>query len=138
MRGQTYSDPDATVPSSAFALSAVAAARMLAERAMTCAVAQDVASARAAIEDATVILDGVGDDSESARVAVLLGEALLAVRDARAAHEQFERAFVRLLVHDREACARSVLGIARALQMLGDTRSKHAFEYAGYLQRELS
>ena len=136
MRHSTF-DPDKTVVVTAFAASGLAATRMLAEVALERAVKQDVSGARAAIEDASVLIDVIEDPLEAARVHVVLGEALLALRDARAARACFEGAFMTLLsAQDRAACARAVLGIARALQLMGDPRARDAFDYAGLLQAE--
>lgn len=136
MRQSTF-DPEKTIVVTAFAASGLAATRMLAEVALERAVKQDVAGARAAIEDAAVLLDVIEDPVEGARVRVVLGEAVLALRDADAARAYFERAFMVLLAaQDRSTCARAVLGIARALQLMGDARARDAFDYAGLLQAE--
>lgn len=136
MRQSTF-DPEKTIVVTAFAASGLAATRMLAEAALERAVKQDVAGARAAIEDASVLIDVIEDPVEAARVLVVLGEALLALRDARAARACFEGAFTTLLsAPDRADCARAVLGIARALQLTGDRRARDAFGYAGLLQTE--
>lgn len=136
MRQSTF-DPDKTIVVTAFAASGLAATRMLAEVALERAVKQDISGARAAIEDASVLLDIIEDPMEAARVRVVLGEAFLALRDAEAARACFEGAFMTLLsAQDRATCARAVLGIARALRLTGDARARDAFHYAGLLQAE--
>lgn len=136
MRQSTF-DPEKTIVVTAFAASGLAATRMLAEVALERAVKQDVAGARAALEDAEVLIDVIEDPLECARVKVVCGEALLALRDADGAKACFEGAFMPLLsAHDRAGCARAVLGIARALQQMGDVRSRDAFDYAHLLQAE--
>jgi hypothetical protein len=136
MRQSTF-DPEKTIVVTAFAASGLAATRMLAEVALERAVKQDIAGARAALEDAEVLIDVIEDPLEAARVRVVLGEALLALRDADAARSCFEGAFMPLLsARDRGDCARAVLGIARALQLKGDARARDAFDYAGLLQAE--
>jgi len=138
MRQSTF-DPEKTIEVTAFAASGLAASRMLAELALERAVKRDVAGARAAIEDADMLIDVLDDTLESARVSVVLGEALLALRDAGAAKERFENAFMTLLwARDRATSARAVLGIARALQLSGDQRARDVFTYAGLLQAEAS
>jgi hypothetical protein len=136
MRQSTY-DPEKTIVVTAFAASGLAATRLLAEVALERAVKQDVSGARSAIEDAEVLLDVIEDPLEAARVKIVLGEALLALRDAQPARACFEGAFMALLAaQDHGGCARAVLGIARALQSIGDARARDAFEYAGLLQAE--
>lgn len=136
MRQSTF-DPEKTIVVTAFAASGLAATRMLAEVALERAVKQDVAGARAALEDAQVLIDVIEDPLERARVGVVLGEALLALRDADPARACFESAFMALLAaQDHAGCARAVLGIARALQLQGDARARDAFDYAGLLQAE--
>lgn len=131
----TSIDADDTVRTSAFASSARATARLLAGMAIDRAVRRDEAGARAAIDDASLVLETIDDPVEAARISILVGEALLALRDATAARERFERSFVALLAGgDRVEAARAVLGVARSLQLLGDARSRSAFEYAGLLR----
>ena len=136
MRQSTF-DPEKTIVVTAFAASGLAATRMLTEVALERAVKQDVAGAHAALADAEVLIDVIEDPLESARVRVVFGEALLALRDAERARACFEGAFMALLAGlDRTTCARAVLGIARALQQMGDARARDAFEYAHLLQAE--
>jgi hypothetical protein len=136
MRQSTF-DPEKTIVVTAFAASGLAATSMLAEVALERAVKQDVSGARAALEDAAVLIDVIEDPLEGARVRVVLGEALLALRDAEPARACFEAAFMALLsAQDHAGCARAVLGIARALQLQGDARARDAFDYAGLLQAE--
>ena len=136
MRQSTF-DPEKTIVVTAFAASGLAATRMLAEVALERAVKQDINGARAALEDAQVLIDVIEDPVERARVGIVLGEALLALRDAEPARACFEGAFMALLsAQDHGGCARAVLGIARALQQQGDARARDAFEYAHLLQAE--
>lgn len=137
MRQSTF-DPEKTIVITAFTASGLAATRMLAELALERAVKQDIGGARGAIEDADTLLDLVDDPLEIARVDVVLGEAFLALRDATEARTRFEKAFMPLLAaSDRANAARAVLGIARALQIAGDQRSRDVFEYANLLQAEV-
>lgn len=134
---QSTVDPEKTAEVTAFAASGLAAARMLAELALERAVKQDVNGARSAIEDAEILVDVIEDRLELARVSVVLGEALLALRDSNAARACFEASFMTLLsAQDHAGCARAVLGIARALQLAGDIRARDAFDYAGLLQEQ--
>jgi hypothetical protein len=134
---QSTIDPEKTVVVAPFAASGLAATRMLAELAVERAVKRDVAGALAAIEDASVLIDVIEDQLEIARVNVVLGEAYLALRNADEAKRCFEAGFMFLLsAQDHEGCARAVLGIARALQLVGDSRARDAFQYAGLLQAE--
>lgn len=133
MRQSTF-DPDKTVVVTAFAATGLAATRMLSELALERAVKRDVAGARAAIEDALVLVEVIEDPIEAARVEVVIGEALLALPDPKEAHARFERAFSKLLLAGEHASsARAVLGIARALQLMGDDRARTAFDYAHVL-----
>ena len=126
-------DPDATQPIDALR-PALAVARGLAEVAIERAVQRDAVAARAAIDDVSVVLANAADDAEAARVRILVGEALLALREPALARERFERSFLPLLANDdRAGSARAVLGVARALQMLGDAGARDAFAYAELL-----
>src|SRR5205085_12389467 len=101
MRQSTY-DPEKTIVITAFTASGLAATRMLAELALERAVKQDVGGARGAVEDADTLLDLLEDPLEIARVNVVLGEAMLALRDAMDARKRFEKAFMTLLAaYDR-------------------------------------
>ena len=126
---------DETRRITAFPSSAIESARALAGAAIERAVQGDAAGAQAALEGVSVVLEAMSDDDvEAARVNILVGEALLALREPEKARERFERAFLLLLANEQRAeSARAVLGVARALQMLGDARSRNAFEYAEIL-----
>lgn len=131
-------DPDDTERSSAFAPSAIDAARVLAELAIERARRGDAQIARQSIDDAAVLLEAADEPVATARVSLLLGDALLSLHEAHRAKARFAEALhVLEAEEDLAGSARALLGLARALQMLGDAAARNAFEDAGLLYEDL-
>lgn len=76
--------------------------------------------------------------NDAAHAAIALGEALLVAHDAHRAKTRFADALRVLEAEaDLPGSARAMLGLARALQMLGDTAARAALEDAGLLYEDL-
>jgi hypothetical protein len=131
-------DPDATERSTPFHTRALDAARALAELAIERATHRDPQTARNAVEDALLLLDAADDPAAAAHVWIRLGEALLALHEARRAQERFEAAFTVLDAPTEIAGrARARLGTAHALHVLGDPSARAAYEDAGELYEDI-
>jgi tetratricopeptide (TPR) repeat protein len=136
--GETMLHLEDTERSTPFHSRAIDAARALAELALERAMDRDHETARNAIADALVVLDAADDPPSAAGVWIVLGEALLALYEGRRAQERFAAALVVLdPTNDVAGRARALLGIGRALHMLGDPAARTAYEQAGDLYEDI-
>jgi tetratricopeptide (TPR) repeat protein len=113
-------------------------ARFLAELSIEHSRSGDLESARAAAYDAVELLDLIDDERASARVSLLVGEALLPLHDAHRARDAFlsaARTFDE--AGDLPGAARARFGLGRALQDLGDPSARVVLEDAGTLYEDL-
>lgn len=77
-------------------------------------------------------------DTNAAHALLTKGEALLATHDAHRAKARFQDALATFEAEDdRPGTARALLGLARALHMLGDAAARAALEDAGLLYEDL-
>lgn len=113
-------------------------ARLFAELAQEHVTLGEMGDARAAAEDALLILDTITDPQSLAEVSLVLGETLLALHEAHRAKERFVASMPAFDLHgDATRAARARLGVARAMRMLGDPAARPMFEDAGTLFEEL-
>lgn len=130
--------PVDTERSTAFAPRAIDAARVLADLALERVLRGDAETARQSIENATVLLDAADEPVLGARISLPLGEALLHLHEAHRAKACFASALhVLEAEEDLVGSARALLGLARALHLLGDAAARGAFEDAGLLYEDL-